>query len=225
MLKLAPSILSADFAQLGEEVKRISDAGCDFVHIDIMDGHFVPNLTLGPQIVKSIRPYSNKVFDVHLMLSEPMKYADSFIDAGADYITIHVEAVNDLQSAINQIKSRGVKAGLTMKPDTDCSIVEPYIKELDMVLVMSVNPGFGGQSFMDSAFDKIRQVREMADRLNPDLLIEVDGGIHLGNIEQVIAAGANVFVAGSAVFNCEDINERINAFKQIFALYDKDNSL
>lgn len=215
MIKISPSILAADFAKLGEEVKRISDAGCDYVHIDVMDGHFVPNITIGPVVIEKLRPYSDKVFDVHLMIEEPIRFIGDFVKSGADLITVHVEGATHLHRLIQTIKGYGVKAGVSLNPATPCEWVKPVLKDIDMVLLMTVNPGFGGQSFIDSSLDKIRQMKSMIDEAGVDCDIQVDGGITLDNIEAVVQAGANVIVAGSAIFNSPDIGACIADFKKV----------
>ncbi|WP_144474836.1 ribulose-phosphate 3-epimerase [Cytobacillus oceanisediminis] len=204
MVKIAPSILSADFARLGEEIKDVERGGADYIHVDVMDGHFVPNITIGPLIVEAIRPVTKLPLDVHLMIENPDQYVEAFAKAGADYITVHVEACRHLHRTIQLIKSTGVKAGVVLNPATPVDSLKHIIEDVDMVLLMSVNPGFGGQKFISSVLPKIRQVKELADSLNPDLEIEVDGGVNEETAKLVIEAGANVLVAGSAVFNKED---------------------
>lgn len=204
MVKIAPSILSADFARLGEEIKDVERGGADYIHVDVMDGHFVPNITIGPLIVEAIRPVTKLPLDVHLMIENPDQYIEAFARAGADYITVHVEACRHLHRTIQLIKSTGVKAGVVLNPATPVDSLKHIIEDVDMVLLMSVNPGFGGQKFISSVLPKIRQVKELADSLNPDLEIEVDGGVNEETAKLVIEAGANVLVAGSAVFNKED---------------------
>ena len=204
MVKIAPSILSADFARLGEEINDVERGGADYIHVDVMDGHFVPNITIGPLIVEAIRPVTKLPLDVHLMIENPDQYIEAFAKAGADYITVHVEASRHLHRTIQLIKSTGVKAGVVLNPATPVDSLKHIIEDVDMVLLMSVNPGFGGQKFISSVVPKIRQVRELADSLNPELEIEVDGGVNEETAKLCVEAGANVLVAGSAVFNKED---------------------
>lgn len=216
MVKLAPSILSADFADLLNDIKKVELAGADLLHIDIMDGHFVPNISFGAMILKSIQGKVNIPFDVHLMIENPELYIKDFVDAGADIITVHVEATNHLHRIIQLIKSYGVKAAVSLNPATSLVSIEEVLDEVDMVLLMSVNPGFGGQSFIPSTLDKIKRLRKMINDRNLNVDIEVDGGVKLTNASEVVNAGANVIVAGSAVFNAEDINSTVAQFKEIF---------
>jgi len=212
---IAPSILSADFGRLAEEVRAIEDAGCDLVHVDVMDGRFVPNLTIGPLVVKAVKQRARKPLDVHLMIVEPEKYVDAFVEAGADILTVHVEASPHLHRTLQQIRKAGARPAVALNPHTPLSSIENVLEDLDMVLVMSVNPGFGGQSFIPQALRKIRELRRMADERGlTDLWIEVDGGIGPKNVGEVAAAGANVFVAGSAVFNTPDYAAAIAAIRE-----------
>lgn len=215
MIKIAPSILSADFSKLGEEIINLHNAGADFIHIDVMDGEFVPNITFGMPVIKAIRNKTDKVFDVHLMINNPQRYIDEFILAGADIITLHYEAEKHLDRAIQYIKSKGVKAAIALNPATPTMVLKDIIANLDMVLIMSVNPGFGGQKFIPYSLNKIREVKEMALKANnPNILIQVDGGIDKNNVKDVIEAGANVIVAGSAVFGDGNLEENIKALRE-----------
>lgn len=200
-IKIAPSILSADFARLGEHVKEAEAAGADWIHVDVMDGHFVPNITIGPLIVRALRPVTTLPLDVHLMIEKPERYLADFVRAGVDCLTVHVEATPHLHRTIQQIKELGIKAGVTLNPGTPLSSLEEVLPEVDLVLVMSVNPGFGGQSYIPSSTAKIAKLRAMLDDIGSEAEVEVDGGVNPTTIAEVVGAGATVLVAGSAIFN------------------------
>lgn len=214
MIKISPSILSADFSRLGEDILNLEKYGADMIHIDVMDGMFVPNISFGAPIMKSIRKLTNLTFDVHLMIEEPSRYIKDFVDAGADIITVHYEADRHLDRTINYIKSFGIKAGVSLNPATPVASIKHLIHNLDMVLIMSVNPGFGGQKYISYCGDKIKEVKALADEYNKDLLIEVDGGVDKSNIGAVVQSGANVIVAGSAVFKNNEIEKNIKALRE-----------
>ena len=212
---IAPSLLSCDFSRFGEEIARMDKAGADMMHLDIMDAHFVPNLTFGAPVIKFVRKYTEKPFDVHLMISEPLRYIDDFADAGADIITFHVESDSDIKETIEKIKSRGVKAGLVVKPNTPVETVFPYLEDLYMVLVMTVEPGFGGQSFMADMMPKVEALKARREELGLDFLIEADGGIADTTIATAAKAGVDVAVAGTAVFKAEDAAAKIKELKAL----------
>ena len=211
---LSPSILAADFGNLARDIRTIDEAGAEYVHIDVMDGSFVPSISFGMPVIKSIRPLSNRVFDVHLMIVEPIRYIDEFADLGADIITVHVEACKDVAATLTAIHERGIKAGITLNPATPVSEIVPYLPMVDMVLVMSVNPGFGGQKFIDSSIQKLEEVAKCRTKLKLNYDIEVDGGVNFDNIQDICRAGANVIVAGSTVFR-GDVAENVRRLKEL----------
>ena len=215
---LSPSILSADFTKLGEEIETIDNAGAEYIHVDVMDGMFVPSISYGMPVIKSIRKSTGKVFDVHLMISEPIRYIADFAASGADMITVHVEACSDVVATIEKIREYKLKVGITLNPDTPVSAIKPYLNRVDMVLIMSVNPGFGGQKFITSSVYKIKEVKRLRDELNLSYDIEVDGGINIDNLATVLEAGANVIVAGSAIFR-GDAAENVKKFKSIMSVW------
>ena len=215
---IAPSILSADFANLGKDVSDVIDAGADFIHFDVMDNHYVPNLTVGPMVCKSLRDYGiNAVIDVHLMISPVDEIIPDFAQAGANYITFHPEATKHVDRTIKLIKDHGCQPGVVLNPATNVSVLEYCLDQIDMVLLMSVNPGFAGQKFIESTYDKIVEVREMIDAVNPSIRLEVDGGLNLENIGRAARSGADTFVAGSAIFNSENYKKTISQMREIIS--------
>ncbi|MBQ2679856.1 MAG: ribulose-phosphate 3-epimerase [Firmicutes bacterium] len=219
MIKFAPSLLSADFKKLEEEIKCVDDAGAQYLHLDIMDGHFVPNISYGPAVVKDIRSVSGMVFDVHLMISEPEKYIEEFVKAGADIITVHVETVKDKRGILQMIRDFGVKSSISVKPKTPVSEIEDVLDLCDMVLVMTVEPGFGGQSLMEDCLPKITELANIRQEKGYSYEIEIDGGVKLSNLDKVLDAGAEVIVAGSACFDRKDTRAAADAFMKAFAKF------
>jgi len=209
-IKISPSILSADFSQLGNEIKRLEEGGADMIHVDVMDGHFVPNLTIGPPVIKSLRECTKLPFDVHLMISPVHKYIQDYADAGADIITIHPEATNNLQESIDHIKKINKKVGISLNPETKINLVMEFLNEIDLILIMSVNPGFGGQKFMPEVLDKIKELKKIKDEQKLSFDIEIDGGINFDNNKLAIEAGANILVSGTTIFKNNDGNIKKN---------------
>ena len=214
-IQISPSILSADFSQLGNEIKRLEEGGADMIHVDVMDGHFVPNLTIGPPVIKALKKQCSIKFDVHLMISPVHKYIEAYSDAGADIITIHPEATENLGESILKIKSLNKKVGVSLNPETKIDLIIDYLEKIDLVLIMSVNPGFGGQKFMPEVLDKIRKLKKIQSKNNLNFDIEIDGGINFDNCQSAIEAGANILVSGTTVFksNNGDIKKNINLLK------------
>ena len=214
-IQISPSILAGDFSKLGSEIKKLEDGGADMIHVDVMDGHFVPNLTIGPPVIKSLRKYTNLPFDVHLMISPVHKYIKNFSEAGADIITIHPEATKNIKDSVDLIKSLGKKVGLSLNPDTQIETIEKHLKDINLVLVMTVYPGFGGQKFISKILDKIKNLKKIKDEKNLNFEIEVDGGINFENNKLVIEAGANILVSGTTIFkdNNGDIKKNIELLR------------
>ncbi|MCZ7407108.1 ribulose-phosphate 3-epimerase [Parvimonas micra] len=219
MLELSPSLLSADFTDLKSEIEVLDKNGVKYLHLDVMDGMFVPNISFGPMIIKQLRPLTNMVFDVHLMIEDPDRYVQNFKDAGAEILTVHYEACKHLHRTISYIKSLGMKAGVSLNPATNIEVLDYVLEDLDLVLIMSVNPGFGGQSFIPSAIDKIKNLKAKIRERNLNVIVEVDGGVKTTNVKDVIEAGADLIVSGSDVF--ADKENRIKAYKEIFKNYKK----
>jgi ribulose-phosphate 3-epimerase len=214
-IQISPSILSADFSQLGNEIQRLEDGGADMIHVDVMDGHFVPNLTIGPPVIKALKKQSSMIFDVHLMISPVHKYIEAFSDAGADIITIHPEATDDLTASISKIKKLGKKVGVSLNPETKIQVILDHLDKIDLVLIMSVNPGFGGQKFMPEVLNKIKDLKKIQKSKGFDFDIEIDGGINFENSKEAIEAGANILVSGTTIFksNNGDIKKNIELLK------------
>ena len=216
MAYIAPSLLSANFANLYNEIKEIEKGGADYLHLDVMDGHFVPNITFGPPLIKDLRKITSIPFDVHLMIDKPERYIKDFVDAGADILTVHAEATTHLHRTIQEIKSYGIKAGVSLNPASPLSLIEYVLDDLDLILIMTVNPGFGGQSFINSMIDKILKTRKMIDEKDLSILLEIDGGVKLDNALQLSNLGVDILVAGSAIFEANDIRKRTQDFKDLF---------
>ncbi|MBE6564138.1 MAG: ribulose-phosphate 3-epimerase [Ruminococcaceae bacterium] len=213
IMKVSPSILSCDFAHFGDQIRAVEEAGAEYIHIDVMDGVFVPNISLGPVMVKAVRPYASIVFDTHLMIVNPIKYVEEFAKAGADLITIHLESCDNVEETLLKIKSLGKKVGLSIKPKTPVSALEPYLPLLDLILIMSVEPGFGGQAYIPESTAKIAETAALIKKSGRDIELEVDGGISAANAKEVVDAGATVLVAGSAVFKAKDLKTGVDALR------------
>ena len=216
-IQISPSILSADFSQLGNEIKRLEEGGADYIHVDVMDGHFVPNLTIGPPVIKALKKNCSIKFDVHLMISPVHKYIEAYSEAGADIITIHPEATEDLKASISKIKELKKKVGISLNPETKVSVIKDYLNQIDLVLIMSVNPGFGGQKFMPEVLDKIKELKDIQKKQKLNFDIEIDGGINFENSKIAIKAGANILVSGTTIFksNNGDIKKNIDLLKSL----------
>lgn len=214
---IAPSILSADFARLGEEIRAVEQAGADWIHVDVMDGRFVPNITIGPLVVSAARKVTNLPLDVHLMIEDPDRYVDDFIEAGSDWLTVHVEACRHLQRTVDAIRKKGCRPGVSLNPATPLGALEDVLPDVDLVLLMSVNPGFGGQTFIPQVLDKIRRLRRMLDAAGREILLEVDGGVKVDNVGEIAQAGVDVLVAGSAIFGTTDYGDTISRMRSRIA--------
>jgi len=219
MIELSPSLLSADFYNLKDDIETLNELGVKYLHLDIMDGNFVPNISYGPGLIEKLRPHTEMIFDTHLMIENPEKYIEDFAKAGSDIITIHPESTKHVHRVIQQIKSLGKKAGIVLNPHTHESVLEYVIEDLDLILIMSVNPGFGGQSFIESSIKKIKSIRKMIDERNPSCILEIDGGIKTNNVKTVLDAGINLVVSGSGVFNADGIDKNVQEFEDIFKEY------
>ena len=215
MIKIAPSILSSDFSKLGEEVSFLDSSSADYIHIDVMDGHFVPNLTIGPPVIKSLRRLTEKIFDVHLMMTYPNQYIEAFVDAGSDIISIHVESKCDIRKTLKQIKDLGKKAGVVYNPSTDLGDIQDYFEYIDQILLMSVYPGFSGQKFIKESLARGLQVKNLLNRMSLKIDLEIDGGVGIDNYKEIINSGYNVLVAGSSIYNATDKNEMIQRLKSV----------